>query len=86
MVWLYILDECDHAGVWDVEFDVLKIRTGITCNEEEIIKIFDGKIISFDDGEKWFIPDFIYFQSVYRYSFGGPMISHALKILVLGTH
>ena len=62
LVWLYLLDECNHAGVWDVEFDVLKIRTGITCNEEEILRIFGDKIIPFDNSEKWYIDDFISFQ------------------------
>jgi len=62
LVWLYILDECNHAGIWELEFDVLKIRTGINCSPEEIIKVFGEKIISFDNGKKWFIEDFISFQ------------------------
>lgn len=62
LVWLYLLDECNHAGVWDVEFDVLKIRTGIGCNEEEILRVFKGKITPFDKKEKWFLEDFIEFQ------------------------
>jgi len=26
LLWLYILDECDHAGIWQVDFDVDEIK------------------------------------------------------------
>ena len=62
LVWLYLLDDCDHAGVWNVEFDVMKLRTGIPASQEEILSVFEGRIIPFDDNTKWFVPDFIEFQ------------------------
>lgn len=62
LVWLYVIDECDHAGVWDVEWDVLQVRTGIDTIREEAEKVLGDKIIIFDDGKKWFLTDFIPFQ------------------------
>ena len=62
LLWLYILDECDHAGIWHVELDVASLRTGCNLNEKEIIEAFGDRIIVFDDGNKWFVPDFIDFQ------------------------
>lgn len=62
LVWIYLLDECNHAGIWNVEFDVLKVRTGFTFAENEILDTFKDKILVFDNGNKWFIKDFIDFQ------------------------
>lgn len=62
LVWLYLLDDCNYAGVWEVEFDVMKLRTGINSSEQEILNVFSDKIKVFDEGKKWFIKDFIDFQ------------------------
>jgi hypothetical protein len=62
VLWLYILDDCNHAGIWDVDIDVAQIRTGCTFDIKEAIKIFGDKINVFDNKDKWFIPDFIEFQ------------------------
>lgn len=62
LLWLYIIDECDHAGIWHVEFDVAELRIGMQINEAEALKQFNGHIIVFDNNLKWFIPDFIEFQ------------------------
>lgn len=62
VLWFYIIDECDHAGIWQVDLEVAEIRTGEKFNEDEAKEIFEGKIIVFDNSEKWFIPSFIEFQ------------------------
>lgn len=62
IIWLYLLDDCNHAGVWEVEVDVLNIRTQINLTQDEILNIFGVKVKVFDDGKKWFIKDFIDFQ------------------------
>jgi hypothetical protein len=62
LLWLYILDECDHAGVWQVDFDVAQIKIGEKLNATTALKFFEEKVVPFDNGEKWFIPDFIDFQ------------------------
>jgi len=62
LLWLYILDECDHAGIWQVDLEVAEIKIGERLNEDIAIKFLEKNISIFDNGKKWFIPDFIEFQ------------------------
>ena len=68
LLWLYILDDCDHAGIWEVDLDVAQLRIHptpdgkVTFLENECEEIFQDQIVSFRNGEKWFIPDFITYQ------------------------
>jgi len=62
LLWLYILDECDHAGIWQVDFEVAQVKIGEKLNIDIALQQLSGKIYPFDNGEKWFIPDFIDFQ------------------------
>lgn len=62
LLWLYILDECNHAGIWQVDMEVAEIKIGEKLKQETAIEFFGPKIIIIDRGEKWFIPDFIDFQ------------------------
>ena len=62
LLWLYILDECDHAGIWQVDLDVAQIKIGEKLNIDTAIHFFKDKIYVFDNGNKWFISDFIDFQ------------------------
>ena len=62
LLWLYICDDCDHAGIWQVDMEVAAIRIGEKIDLKEAIKSFDEKIIIFDKGNKWFIPSFLEFQ------------------------
>lgn len=62
LLWLYICDDCDHAGIWQVDLEVAQIRIGEQISEQEAIKNFAEKIIPIDNGTKWFIPSFIEFQ------------------------
>ena len=62
LLWLYILDDCNHAGIWDTDFEVASIRIGSKINEKEAAQVLAEQIKIFDDGNKWFIPKFIDFQ------------------------
>ena len=62
LVWVYLLDNCNHAGIWDVEIEVAETRLGIKINPIEVIKAFGDKIKVIDNGNKWFITNFISFQ------------------------
>ena len=58
---MYVLDQCDHAGIWEVDFEL----ASYFCNgikESEIRKTFVKQYHEFDDGKRWFIKDFIEFQ------------------------
>lgn len=60
--WLYILDDCDHAGVWQVDIEIAEIKLGTKLSLEKARGLFTGKVVEFDNGTKWFIPDFVAFQ------------------------
>ena len=62
LLWLYMLDDCDNAGVWQVEVEVASIRLGVKLKEAEALKLFGNNVISFDNGTKWFIKEFVKFQ------------------------
>jgi len=62
LLWLFILDECDHAGIWQVDFQTAQIKTGEKLNINEAIRVLGNKIVQVDNGEKWFIVDFVDFQ------------------------
>ena len=62
LLWVYILDDCNHAGVWDVDLEVAELRIGhFNFNKDEVIDIFSEHIVVIKE-YKWFIPDFIVFQ------------------------
>ena len=64
LFWLYILDDCTHAGIWETDFEVASIRIGSKVTEAEAVRVMSSHIVIFDQGNKWFIPSFIDFQYV----------------------
>lgn len=61
-LWIYLLCECDHAGIWVVELDVAQIRMGLKLDPEKVIDKMGGAVVSIDGGSKWYLPDFVTFQ------------------------
>lgn len=56
--WIYLLDNCDHAGIWRVNYPLLKFYFGdFVIN----LSLFNGRIKVLSE-DKWFIPKFIEFQ------------------------
>jgi hypothetical protein len=62
LLWFYLLDDCNHAGVWQVDLEIASLRIGYKLNLKDSITALNDKIKVFDNGEKWFIKDFIEFQ------------------------
>jgi hypothetical protein len=62
LLWFYICDDCDHAGIWQVDLEVAQIRIGEDFDLTIAINSFGDKVVPFDNGTKWFIPSFIEFQ------------------------
>lgn len=60
--WDYICLDCSHAGIWEVDFETFRIRTGVTLNPLTIASELRSKIQILDGGTKWFIPSFVEFQ------------------------
>jgi len=64
LLWDYICLDCDHAGIWIVDFVVAQIYVGEDMPVEfgTALQTFGDKILMFDSGERWFIPSFVEFQ------------------------
>lgn len=60
-LFIYLLCECDHAGVWDVELDVASTRLGIRLDETKAIEELCGSVEVVKPG-KWYVRDFVAFQ------------------------
>ncbi len=65
--WDYLYHECDHAGIWIVDFEVAQLYVGkdMPINKDDALKYFNNgekRIIEIDGGQRWFIPSFIEFQ------------------------
>jgi len=59
--WEYLLNTCDHAGIWKIDFELSSFCIGEKIEESAAIAFF-GKRIVVLSSEKWFIPKFIEFQ------------------------
>lgn len=59
--WQFLLDDCDHAGIWHEDMEMLSHHIGTKITNVELEDTFKGKIFRFD-GDKFFIHAFIEFQ------------------------
>lgn len=66
LLWDYLYHECDHAGIWIVDFEIAQIHLGSDSkiNKSDALKFFnEGEIRVFEiDKNRWFLPGFIDFQ------------------------
>ena len=67
LLWDYLYHDCDHAGVWIVDFEIAQIYLGkdMPVNEQDALRYFNSekkRIIQIADNSKWFIPGFVKFQ------------------------
>lgn len=61
LVWMYLLDNCDHAGIWDLNLDLLSFQIGEKVTDNDLVEAFSNKLIRISE-TKYFLPDFIEFQ------------------------
>ena len=67
ILWDYLYHECDHAGIWIVDFEIAQLYVGkdMPIDREDALKYFnegEKRIVEIDDKQRWFIPSFIEFQ------------------------
>lgn len=60
IVWLYLVDNCSHAGIWKKDFRGLNFNCNTSLSEDQFKEIFAGRVV--DCGNFFFIPKFIKFQ------------------------
>lgn len=61
VLWQYICDDCDHAGIWIADFDLVTFQVGFRVDEAILKRLLGTKIVRLN-GEKFFIPSFFEFQ------------------------
>jgi len=67
LFWDFLYHDCDHAGIWIVDFGIAKTYVGedVVITRDLALKYFntdEQRIVEIDHGKKWFIPSFIEFQ------------------------
>jgi hypothetical protein len=64
LLWFYICDSCDYMGLWKVDFEFAEFSIKCKYDIEEVKQVFGDKIEirTKEDGEYWFIKDFIRIQ------------------------
>lgn len=67
LLWDFLYHDCDHAGIWIVDFEIAQTYVGsdMSINKPDALELFNAdelRIIEIDGGKKWFIPSFIEFQ------------------------
>lgn len=59
-LFIYLLCECDHAGVWDEEIDVAAMRLGMDIDKETALAELGSSVKAI--GSKWYLTDFVAYQ------------------------
>jgi hypothetical protein len=68
LLWDFLYHDCDHAGIWIVDFEIAQVYLGadMPVNKKDALKFFntedETRVIELDGGKRWFIPSFIEFQ------------------------
>jgi hypothetical protein len=60
LLWIWVLDKCDNAGVVEPDIDLASFQIGYTYPMDTLSE-FNERIVNID-ADKWFIPKFIAFQ------------------------
>jgi hypothetical protein len=61
LFYLYLLDECDHAGVWKVNFRKAQFMVGESLEQSEVRRFMSDRIHVIDEAY-WHVSKFIKFQ------------------------
>ena len=61
LFWLYLLDECNHAGIWKVNFKVASFYIGDHLEYSEVVRVLRERITILDD-------NYWYIKKVYKVS------------------
>lgn len=61
VIWQYLLDTCDNAGIFKKNIKILNIMCNTNVSAEDILRTFNGRISILSD-DKWFINKFCVFQ------------------------
>ena len=81
LFWIYLVDKCDNAGIWEVNFKLINFYIGENFEPAELKRIFKEKIIELNEGKYWFVPKFITFQYGENLSKKNPAVKNVITTL-----
>ena len=61
LAYLYVLDNCDAAGVWDADYELADFQIGVAVGWPKVIDTLGDRLQILPTG-KWFLTRFIPFQ------------------------
>lgn len=61
ILWVYICDRCDNAGVWQINEMLLRVHVGEVSLADALVA-FAGRVRPIADGRKWYLTKFLGFQ------------------------
>jgi len=62
LFWIYLLTKCDHAGIWDADWEAAEFLIGEWVNFDELPSEITDKMEYIKGDDQYFIPKFIEFQ------------------------
>jgi hypothetical protein len=61
LFWVYLLDECDHAGIWKVNFRKAQFMIGESLEQAEVMRYMSDRVKKVDESY-WLVTKFVKFQ------------------------
>lgn len=84
VLWQYLCDNCDNAGVWPVNRKLAEFEIGEAIPWDYVQGHFDGRVRIIDDGRKWHLTKFLAFQ--YPNGLSEASKPHQQVLRLLSTH
>lgn len=60
--WIYLCDNCDHAGIWDADMGLMSFQLNEPITLAELVTAFGEKVVAFDSNKKLWVVSFFDFQ------------------------
>lgn len=79
-LWFYMLDKCDLAGIWDVNFKSASFHIGQPIKEDEALKYLGSQVVKIND-KYWLILDFMRFQNGWPLNDKSPVHKKIIELL-----
>ncbi len=81
LLWLFLVDNCDNAGVWAVNEMLATVQVGEVIDWKEAVDVMSARIRPIDGGRKWYLVKFIRFQQPRGLNPTNPAHEQVLRLL-----
>ena len=61
-VWIYLLTRCDHAGIWDADWEAAEFLIGESITYDDLPEAIKNKMKPIKNEDQFFIESFVEFQ------------------------